>query len=56
MLDNCQIENGKNQAQLGTPVAPIKSKGLEIADRMVNVDKGTKRLPLVNDVRHEWYW
>ena len=42
MPDNCQTENGKNKAPSGTPAAPIKSKGLEIADLVVNVDKAQK--------------
>ena len=40
MPANCQIENGNNKAPSGTPTAPNKSKGLDIADLMVNVEKG----------------
>ena len=46
MPDSCQIENGNNKAPSGTPSAPIKSKGSEIADLVVNIYKAKK-------VRHQ---
>ena len=39
---NCQIENGNNKPPSKTPAAPIKSKGLDIADLMVNVENRQK--------------
>jgi len=38
----CQIENGDKKSPSRTPAAPMKPKGLDIADLMVNVENGQK--------------